>query len=643
MSQLILEEASAREKTSRKFLSGAYSLLLIIFFGIFSSQLHAKDSTSARPLFIYISKNADDIKKFAAEELQKHLFLVTETLPEIRNDSKIIDSAAISFFVGIKPPHKDIKALKPEEGRYVIENQKVYMYGDDIVNKRSHNKIRTVINKYNHTGTLFAVYDFLFNELGIHWIEPGDRGIIYKKQNLDQLHDHSYSWSPTYSFRGFRMTPWKWSYLTGKKIKMYENVPSVFQFSEKEVQKRYDEEGIWLRRMKLGMHNKPKYGHAFTKYWEKYGDTHPEWFALDNFGFRGVTLFNRIDPRRVKFCVSNKELQKEIVKNWRLSKKSDHYYNACINDSKRYCTCAKCKSLDAKKDIKSMTDRYVYFWNALLDGIKQYDKDAKLIVYAYSDYRNKPINRRISSDITIGLVPNYSDSIQEIQKNFFAWKESGMQEHFLRPNDFTYEIGLPPGSEKYIFDRYRVFDGSDMLGLDYERNYDLSNWDINGMGQYILARRISEKRSFTELKNEYLEAYGNAKKEISAYYTYWRTLFENKQLKYMELGKKYKKKFMYKNLHNFYEEKNFTHAEKLLDSALLKVSDALITHRIRRMKLANEHARLIFNAIVNKKKKSSCALYDFRKTHQKELSLSLPILLYFENHYKATGIQKFCQ
>ena len=643
MSKPISEEESAGVLTLRKFLILGYSLLLVMFFGIFSNQVYAKDSASTHPLFIYISKNADDIKKFAAEELQKHLFLLTDTLPEIRYDSKVIDSDAISFFVGIKPPHKDIKALKPEEGRYVIENQKVYIYGDDIVNNRSHNKVRTVINKYNHTGTLFAVYDFLFNELGIHWIEPGDRGIIYKKKNLDQLDNHSYSWSPKYSFRGFRMTPWKWNYLTGKKIKMYENVSSVFQLSEKEVQRRYDEEGIWLRRMKMGMHNKPKYGHAFTKYWEKYGDTHPEWFALGRFGFRGVTLFNSIKPTRVKFCVSNKELQKEIVKNWRLSKNPSHYYNACINDSKGYCTCSKCKSLDAKTDAKSMTDRYVYFWNALLEGIKQYDKDAKLIVYAYSDYRHKPINRRISPDITIGLVPNYSDSIKDIEKNFLDWKVNGMKEHFLRPNDFTYDIGLPPGSEKYIFDRYRIFDSSDMLGLDYERNYDLSNWDINGMGQYILARRISGNRSFTELKNEYLEAYGNAKKEISAYYTYWRILFEKKQLKYMALGKKYKKKFMYKDLHNFYEEKNFTHAEKLLDSALLKVSDTLIIHRIRRMKLANEHARLIFNAIVNKKKKSSCALHDFRKIHQKELLLSLPILLHFENHYKATGIQKYCQ
>ena len=34
----------------------------------------------------------------------------------------------------------------------------------------------------NRAGTLFAVYNFLENELGIKWIKPGDDGIFYQTQ-----------------------------------------------------------------------------------------------------------------------------------------------------------------------------------------------------------------------------------------------------------------------------------------------------------------------------------------------------------------------------------------------------------------------------------------------------------------------------
>ena len=618
-------------------------LLLAILNTVIMTLTDASDSNTTKALHIYISKDGDDIKQFASEELRKHLYLVTGTLPEIRKSSDTVDPTAISFFIGTKPPYGEMKRLKPEESNYVIKNQSVYLYGDDKIEKQSSDRKKTVINKYNRTGTLFAVYDFLYNELGVRWIEPGDKGIIYKKQVLTGLSDRFYSWTPKYSFREFRMTPWKWTYLTGKKIKMHKSISKIFQYTEEEVKKRYKEEGIWLRRMKLGMHHKPNYGHAFTKYWEMYGDKHPEWFAMDRFGFRGVTIFNRIDPSRVKFCVSNKELQKEIVKNWHLEMRKDHYYNACINDSRGYCTCTKCRALDAIEDKGSMTDRYVYFWNALLEGIKKYDKDARLIVYAYSDYRHRPIRRNISSDITVGLVPNYTDSLHVIKSNLEGWKAAGLKEYFLRPNDFTHYMGFPAGNEKYIIDRYKIFEGNKILGIDYERNYVLSNWDINGIGQYILARKISSGKSFFELEDEYLNTFGNAKEEIAVYYLYWRKLFEKKHLKYIKSGKKYSKKEIYANLSLFYSEDDFIYAAKVLDSALLKACDVRTIDRIKHMQLANEHARLIFNAIVNKNKKSSCELYDFRKIHQKQLSLSLPILLYFENHYKITGIKKYCQ
>ena len=620
-----------------------YSFWNIVLFLIFTNQLNAKDISPVKPLVIYVKSDADDIKKFAATELQKHLYLITGVLPEIRESNKIIHLDEISFFVGIRPREKDIGVLKAEESRYIIEGQKVYLYGDDKIVKHGKNILETAIYQRNRTGTLFAVYDFLFNELGIRWPEPGDRGIIYEKQTLSQLKDHQFSWIPKYDFRIFRIAQWQWKRLVRKKIITNTEIPDLFRFSEKEINERYVEEAVWFRRMKLGMHNKPEYGHAFTHYWEEYGNEHPEWFALDSFGFRGVTWFNRRKPHYVKFCVSNTELQKQIVKNWHSGKRKNHYYNACINDGRGYCKCNKCEALNVKSSPENMTDRYIYFWNNLLNGIKVYDKDAQLIVYAYSDYRYRPVLRKILPDITIGIVPEYTDSIETIEENFLGWKESGMVNYFLRPNDFNYDVGMPLGNEKYIYDRYKIFESSYMLGVDYDRNNNLSNWDVNAIGSYILARAFSDNKSFTELENEYLETFGGAKEEISAYYKYWRSIFKKNYSTYIESNQKFKIRYIYKNMNYFYKENDFIYANVLLDSAIQQADNDLAFHKIMRMKLANKHAHLIFNAIVNKDKKSSCALYDFRKTFKEKLLISWPLLFSYENKYKITGIEKYCK
>ncbi len=617
-----------------------YILLLMIFFNVVPLSLNAEDFKNNKKLIIYLDEDADDIKKFAAYELQKHLFLITDILVEIKNNKKNINVENISFFVGLRPINKVSKILEPEESRYIIDNNKVYIFGNDKIIKQGKDKLTTVVNMRNQTGTLFAVYDFLFNELGVRWVEPGDKGIIYKKQLLKKLNDNSFVWSPKYDFRGFRNTGWKWRYLNNKKIKMSKNVPNFFQFTKQEVEKRDYTEGIWKRRMKLGRHSKPKYGHAFTKYWSKYGNEHPDWFALDSFGFRGVTILNRIKGNRVKFCVSNIEVQKEIVDNLSNSKPGPgHYYNACINDSKGYCLCEDCKALDSKINKKSMTNRYVYFWNQLLQKMKKYDRDAKLVVYAYGDCSDKPINEDNSPDVVVGIVPKYTDSLLKTKNNFLGWKESGMKNYFLRPNDFSLDIGLPMGNEKYIYDRYTIYKSSQMLGLDYDRSNNLSNWDLNGIGQYILARGISDDKTYVELENEYFDTFGNAKKEMGAYYKFWRNLFDIKQMRYMQANKVFRKKIIYKNINSFYKEENFIYADKILDIAIQKVSDNLIKNRIRRIKLANEHAQLIFKALINNDKKTSCHLYNFRQKHILDLDLSWPILFSFEKRY---NIQNYC-
>ncbi len=96
----------------------------------------------------------------------------------------------------------------------------------------------------------FAVVDFLEDSLGVRWPE-GDL-VAYDAQSPLVLKLEKGAWAPELKLRGIRGTP------------------SPFG-----------------RRMRAGSHDAPRYGHAFTKYWKKYGKDHPDYFAMRKDGLRG--------------------------------------------------------------------------------------------------------------------------------------------------------------------------------------------------------------------------------------------------------------------------------------------------------------------------------------------------------------------
>lgn len=409
--------------------------------------------------------------------------------------------------------------------------------------------------------------------------------------------------------------------------------PKDLRFSQSEVEIKEKEDLLWKRRMKLDSSLKPNYGHAFTKYWDKYGDEHPEWFALGENGKRGVNGFPKLEDSRQKFCVSNIFLQDEIVNNWKkeYEKNGNNIYNASINDSRGYCTCNSCKLLDSEDNKhddfqeKAKTERYVYFWNSLLKKAKEFNPNAKLIAYAYSDYRYPPQKIKLSEDIILGFVPKFNDLSNETKIDLEAWKEKGLKEVFLRPNDFNDDIGLPMGHEKFIFEKFKVFKDTKILGIDYDNSYSFDDWNFEGIGRYILIQSFNNpNKSFEEIENEYYEIYGSSKNDIKEYYKYWRDNFENKRLPFIKNAGGFEgRKFLYENIKIFYTTKDFENTNKILENALNNTNSENIKNLIESMIISNNHAKLIFETFSQKEDftKNYKELSNFRIKYKDSLSL----------------------
>src|SRR5690606_35708443 len=105
------------------------------------------------------------IEQQAAEELAKHLALITGVDMPIVKDGASTDDSRYVFHVGVRP-ESDHVPFVTDEARWRITPAGAWFCGGD------------------RFGTQFAVYDFLEDQLGVRWIQPGDRGIAYTKHDV---------------------------------------------------------------------------------------------------------------------------------------------------------------------------------------------------------------------------------------------------------------------------------------------------------------------------------------------------------------------------------------------------------------------------------------------------------------------------
>jgi len=432
------------------------------------------------------------------------------------------------------------------------------------------------------------------------------------------------------------------------------DVPADMKFTDREFAQRQHDEIVWQRRMRMGGDVGFSYGHAFRQWWAKYGKTHPEWFALGKNGKRGPV--NEKSADRVKMCVSNEELVKQIVK--------DHFaahkglvVNACENDSRNFCRCPQCMALDVllpgeeNLDVEDrvLTDRYVHFTNAVLREAKKYDPRAKTVFYAYSRYNMPPRREKLDDDVIVFLLPNLAMTAKELTAYYQDWKNANAKEVFMRPNDLCQDTGLPLGFEQAIFTKFKMADEAlKIRGTDYDTCWGF--WPVSGIANYIMARAFYRpERSFEDWNNEYCATFGAAKDDVAAYYAYWRQVWNRRVMGNLDrITEMAPVKLLRNKMANLadlmYEESDFDRTDAFLQSALKRNVTEGERRRLETMVLANQHNRLTFrataanraasNANDAEKKATTQALYDFRRAHRLDLNIHWESLFWLENSYE---------
>ena len=476
---------------------------------------------------------ASAVVAYAATELQSHIERATGARLAIVSE-RDAEASALKNRIYLGACRAGEKAgikvddLPPNGFHQKIAADAMFLFGKDG------DKGAPPLDDAVSMGTLFAVYDWLERQIGARWLWPGDFGtVVTKTQNLSSGAIFDGIVVPALIHSRARIDGW--SNMNPDKDKY------IYETS------------VWMRRQRFARGVSFQYGHAYTKYWERFGSTHPEYFALRPDGVRAP--FDPKRPELVQMCVSNPGLHRQIIDDWLIQRKekpSLAWINGIENDKTANdpaCTCDVCRSWDAKQSATdkknlwlngaetaksalsppqvSLSDRYARFWLALQEEGKKHDPAATVIGYAYADYTEPPLEAKMNQNIIVGIVPPYIFPIDEKMKVearalWDGWNETGAR-LYLRPNYFLAGYDMPYIFAEQFGEEFQYDAQHGMIATDFDSL--LGMWGVQGPNFYVMARlNVQPQRKVSEVLDEYYSGFGAAARPVREYFNFWQTV-----------------------------------------------------------------------------------------------------------------------
>lgn len=327
---------------------------------------------------IALPSDPDDTEKLAASVLIDHI----ERMTGVRLGTSTVDAKDLGPFLeqarrdgkvpvclgrNVRPRlEKTIQARDSASGTFALRATKdhVLIAGVD-------------------QGTYFGVLELL-EQQGVRWFMPGDLGTVIPDRKTIEVAEQETVQSPSFASRWFQMPDRDWQ------VRVRCGGP-VFP----------------------GAHGLP--APPFK--------TKPELYALIN---------GQRSPRQ--HCVSSPELLDHVVSAVKDQRKKGRgpVIGMGPNDGRGFCECPKCRALDGVdfdpfSNEPSVTDRYIWFFNQVLDQVGKDYPDTKIAFYIYHSYMRPPVRWKPNPRITGALAPIALDRVHGFsnpvapEKSYARW------------------------------------------------------------------------------------------------------------------------------------------------------------------------------------------------------------------------------
>ncbi|MCA1808461.1 MAG: DUF4838 domain-containing protein [Lentisphaerae bacterium] len=451
-------------------------------------------------------------------------------------------------------------------------------------------------------GTHNAVYTFLQDYLGVRWLWPGQLGEDILPQKTIVFGPFEYRYHPQVRVRGGLM-----AYST-----LFRSGPEPREATTGGISS-----GYWLRvqRLQLDSLGPIGGGHGFGTWWNRFHETHPEYFALQPDGTRSLCT----DPGNAKMCMSNPDVWEQWlvdVAEKLEANPNERVFNASAGDSyhRGHCICENCRAWDHPDgelrrlswdgmghNYVALSEREITLANILGRKLKERYPGRELYVYtmAYGPARPAPIEVVPEDNVIIGDVANFlfrsdmldrDSQIGKTHREQFAEWGKLTKLHYWRPN-----VGAPVGGQWGMPDvplrrtmadlKFAAENGWMGLYIDYVREY----WSTQGPLYYLMAQLTWNPQADGEaiLKDYYQRAFGPAAREMEDYWNYMERIRE-------ECYGTEQPGRADQDILEFYNEERLTNAYDLLHKAkaALGADDELYRERIAFVEAGLDFTRL---------------------------------------------------
>jgi hypothetical protein len=485
---------------------------------------------------IVIGDKSPPVVRFAAEELQHHLEVAAGAILPITPESEapesgnriVLGRCKAADAAGITP-----EGLAPNGFRAKVAGDIFYIVGRDNWAFSSVDARGVSIGKIRHTGTLFGVYTFLKEKMGVTWLWPGRLGEVIPKRATIRIESWDRNWKPPLRHARLRT-----HYGPVRTEGGWANQKNLQQF-------RIDQTA-WMMRHRMGNDVSLEYNHAWGYYLKRYKDSHPQFFALMPNGERGL------DPHYTNYypmCVSDPSFHDHIIEQWKERRTAaTPWVNACENDSSGKCICEPCRSWDVAapgdevsmeklydhfnnqgngwaKWMGSLTDRYCRFYLTLQEEARKIDPDATVIALAYENYAKPPVKAKLNRNIVISVVPGMmfpwtDEGRRQFRTQWQGWADAGAS-LYLRPNYALDGHNFP------IFYAHKF--GED-FAFAFERGMIATDFDsltgqyaTQGPNLYMMVRmQVDGTTPVEQILDDFYGGFGPAADAVRAYFDHWK-------------------------------------------------------------------------------------------------------------------------
>ena len=526
----------------RDFLMKAVLVLLLLTASITAQAKNRLFQNGKSSYRIVVSEQASPSEKKAAEELQSYIEQISGARLPITNDE---NAKGRKIFVGFNAKVAKITGETTPEAH--DEGFTCRTVGKDLL-----------IYGGAQRGTMYGVFYFLENELGVRWLTPkctivpkADSYTLSKLEKREQpaltlryVGYHAVENAPEWSAHNLENMKWT------PKINEYGNI-----------------EAYW---------NAHTMGQLLPAH--EFFESHPEYFSLR-------------DGKRIpngQLCLSNPEVL-EICKtrlaNTMRTQKDYYIYSLSQNDNFSYCQCDKCTALSAQYGGQSGI--LIWFVNQVADAVKDEFPGKYVGTFAYQYTRQPPkgiaprenvvirlcsIECCFAHPLTAGCPQN-----QAFMNDLKQWSE-------LAPHLFIWDYIVdyaqyiaPWPNFQVLGPNIETFRQHKAIGIYEESQYQSNGAEFEEMKTWCTAKLLwNPKQDVDSLVNIFIDGYyGKAAPMVLDYYRLCQSLVRPD----VHFG------IYIRENHEIYNDDFIRKAFALLDQARQNAENEEIANRVERVRM----------------------------------------------------------